>query len=95
MTDNNIVSADIEQAKTAATAAACTDNEGRTTLHSILESTFMLGADWDLSDVLDAIDQAEGVYWFDDFMGHDLAVITADHRACKFEVKRPSPEAAA
>jgi hypothetical protein len=64
---------------------------GRTIVHSVaIGGPLMLGADWDLDDVVTELWSAREIAWFDDFMGHELALISAEGRAYKFEVKRPA-----
>jgi hypothetical protein len=83
-----------EAAIAASTAAAFTDEDGRTIVHSVMISgRLMLGADWDLVDLIKAIIEAKEVMWFEDPMGHELALMTTDNRAYKFEVKRPEVSA--
>lgn len=92
MSDNlNMVEVEKDTAIAAVREAAFTDSDGRVIVHSFLNAPgMMLGADWDLDDVIEEIHKAEALYWFDDFMGHDLALITLDHKAYKFQVKRPA-----
>ena len=89
-----------DEAIAAATAQAWTEQfdegedrgrEPRTLIHSVsIGSGMMLGADWDLFDLVAALHEAQEIVWFDDFMGHELAMKTADGRVLKFEVKRPA-----
>lgn len=80
-----------DEAKAAATASAFTDEDGRTTVHSILLSgNLMLGADWDLADLIAEIDTSLELMWFDDPMGHHLAMKSARGLFYKFEVARPT-----
>jgi hypothetical protein len=80
-----------DDAITAATAAAFTDEDGRTIVHSVMiGGRLMLGADWDLVDLVTEINRAKELMWFEDPMGHDLALMTTDNRAYKFQVKRPA-----
>lgn len=79
-----------EEAIMAATEQAFTDDEGRTTVHSVMISTpIMLGADWDLSELVDELRSAQEIAWFDDPMGHELALRNGNG-VYKFEVKRPA-----
>jgi hypothetical protein len=55
----------------------------------MISGRLMLGADWDLADLVKEINKAKEVMWFGDFMGHELALMTTYNRAYKFEVKRP------
>lgn len=78
------------EAIAAATEHAFTDEDGRATVHSVMiGSTLMLGADWDLDDLVKELNRAQEIVWFDDFMGHELAIKSADGHFYKFAVKRP------
>lgn len=67
------------------------DEPPRTTVHSVaIGGRFLLGADWDLDGVVRELERAQEIVWFDDFMGHDLGVKTADGQFYKFAVKRPA-----
>lgn len=87
------VAATKAEATAAAIAQASTDEDGRTTVHSVsIGSSIMLGADWDLEALVTEINKAVELVWFDDFMGHDLAMRSAGGQFYKFEVKRPAVE---
>ncbi len=47
------------------------------------------GADWNLEQVLEAIDSAAEVAWVDGFVGHNLAVRLPDGHAYAFQVPHP------
>lgn len=93
---------DAATAIAAAREQACTEEfdedddrgrEPRTLVHSVTLGIpgVMLGADWDLDDLIRALETATEIVWFDDFfMGHDLAIKTAGGRFLKFAVKRPA-----
>ena len=58
--------------------------EGRTVIHSVLGG---FGADWDLDDAITAVESAQKVAWSANWMGHDLAVQTAEGKVVRFEAK--------
>lgn len=60
---------------------------GRLIIHS---QAGAFGADWDLDDVLAAIDKAESVHWQQSIFGHDLVVTEPGGRLVSFDVKRPA-----
>lgn len=65
--------------------------EDRVIVHSVtVGGAFLLGADWDLADVISEIERCAEVGWIDDFMGHELALVTTGGRAYKFDVTRPA-----
>jgi hypothetical protein len=72
--------------KAAAVEAAFHTEEGRDIIHS---RAGMLGADWDLDDVLEAIDAAQLVEYGPDILAHHLRVVTEDGRTLQFEVPMP------
>jgi hypothetical protein len=62
---------------------------GRKIVHSYADG---LGADWDLQDVLGLLDEARDIAWLPGpfTLGHDLAVLTAEGRKLRFDVKAPA-----
>lgn len=64
----------------------CEDHraEGRTVIHSFLGA---FGADWDLEDAIAAVESAQKVAWSPNWIGHDLAVQTAEGKVVRFEAK--------
>lgn len=60
---------------------------GRLIIHS---QAGAFGADWDLDDVLAAIDKAESVQWGRSPVGHDLVVTEPGGRVVCFDVTRPA-----
>lgn len=65
---------------------------GRKRIHSVLGG---IGADWDLDEVLAAIDSAVEVRWGDGFMDHDLLVVVPNDglagRYLVYAFQVPSP----
>ena len=87
MTNINIETADRDEAKRLATEQA-TSEDDRQIIHSVsIGGPFMLGADWDLAEVLAEIDTADEVMWFNDPMDHNLAT-KRGLNVYKFEVTR-------
>lgn len=84
-----------DEAIAALTAAAftVTDEEdssyGRALTHCMRS---FIGADWDLSEAIETIQQASQVAWTDNPFNHDLTVLTDGSVYC-FDVKRPAVEA--
>jgi hypothetical protein len=64
----------------------CEDHRaaGRTVIHSYLGG---FGADWDLDGAIAAVESARKVAWAPHWMGHDLAVQTAEGKVVRFEAK--------
>lgn len=67
-------------------AAAWTDGNGRTTVHSFAGG---FGADWDLADAVAFVEAADVAVWQDNWLNHDLAAQNAEGRVVRFAVPHP------
>lgn len=90
MSTGDFVQIGPEIAKAAVSAAAFTDDEGRTTIHSFVHSGgIAMGADCDLESAIEKIDSAKEIAWVDHPLKHDLAVLGPEGPCYYYDVQRP------